>query len=84
VWSYWSPNARLETLPAVSRQVPVNVAVAESAPLYDADGHVAMPEVASLPRIVKPTGRLYQPFASAGRSASAAVTCGAVASYLSP
>src|SRR5689334_15644669 len=41
-----------------------------------------MPDMASLPVTVKPTGWLYQPFASGLRSGTAPVTVGAVRSTL--
>src|SRR5436190_20088655 len=41
-----------------------------------------MPDAPSLPWKAKVTGWLYQPFESAGRSAAAPVTDGAVSSYL--
>ena len=81
--SYLSAKARLDELPARSRQTPVMDAVALSGPLYVVPGHAAMPDVASVPRIVKATARLNQPLALAARSGSAAATVGAVASYLS-
>ena len=59
-------------------------AVVLSGPLYVVAGHAATPDVASVPRTVNPTARLYQPLALAARSGSAAVTAGAVASYFSP
>ena len=45
---------------------------------------MSTPEVASLPVKVTATAWLYQPFESAARPALDPVTCGAVASYLSP
>jgi hypothetical protein len=69
--------------PATSEHWPEALAASESGPEYVvAPVHDAIPDVASLPAKVTPTGFAYQPFAS-GPRASAALAVGAVASYSS-
>ena len=81
--SYLSAKARLEEFPARSLHTPVTEAFSLSGPLYVAPLHAAKPDVVSVPRTTKATGRLNQPLALAATLGSAAVTVGAVASYLS-
>jgi hypothetical protein len=67
--SYASPNEPLPVLPAMSVQLPVAAAVAESGPLYELPTQLAIPETASVPTKDTPTGWLYQPLESGGRAA---------------
>ena len=71
------------TLPALSRQLPVAVAVALAFPEKGADVQLAIPERASVPAQVIVTGCVYQPSKSGGRLSVAPVMCGGVASYFS-
>ena len=59
--SYWSANEPLAALPALSVQLPAAEAAALSGPLKVADVQLAIPDVASSPLNVVPTGVLYQP-----------------------
>ena len=61
-------------LPALSRQVPLTVAVVESGPEYVAGVHETIPEN-EVPLTVAVTGWLYQPLKSGAR-AGAAVAVG--------
>src|SRR5262249_5566026 len=82
VESYESPNAAVPTLPALSVQVPLTDALAESGLEYVlAAEQESTPEVPSVPENETVIAWLYQPFESAGR-AGAAVTVGAVMSTL--
>ena len=83
VASYLSANDVLPAFPAWSRHVPATAAVALSGPekLF-VGSHESSPDVASPPEKLTVSGAVYQPAAFAGRL-GAAVTCGAVASYLS-
>jgi hypothetical protein len=69
-------------LPALSVHVPENDAFVVSGPEYVVELQLAIPDVASLPPKLMPTGRLYQPFASGPRLGDAPVTVGGVASRL--
>ena len=80
VESYASANAPLMMLPALSRQVPGNDAVAESGPEYTPPEQRSIPETASVPVKVTETERLYHPFASGDRAAVPAGTLGSVLS----
>jgi len=84
VESYFSPNWRLAELPALSVQVAVKDAVAESGPAYARDGQDAIPDVPSVPWTSNVTARLNQPAELAARSGTAADTAGSVSSYFSP
>src|SRR5205823_1726506 len=85
VASYLRPNDRVVLLPARSRQMPVTDAPASSGPEYVCGAeHESSPEATSPPLKLTATAWLYQPFESAARPAFDPVTCGAVASYLSP
>jgi hypothetical protein len=69
-------------LPALSVHVPENDALVPSGPPYVVELQPAIPEVASVPLKLMPTGWLYQPFASGGRLGDPPVTLGAFASRL--
>src|SRR5262245_9183027 len=69
-------------LPALSVQLPENEAPVLSGPPYEVELQLAIPDVASVPLNVMPTGWLYQPFASGPRSGDPPVTLGGVASRL--
>jgi hypothetical protein len=71
-----------DTFPALSVQVPLTDADAESGPLKLDDVQEAIPEVVSAPETVMPTGWLYQPFESGARTAAIADALGGVESYL--
>ena len=69
-------------MPALSLQSPPTVIETPSGPANVLGAsHESTPDVASVPKKLTISGWLYQPFASAGREGEA-VTCGAVASYL--
>jgi hypothetical protein len=84
VASYFTAKEPWRLLPARSPQEPATAAATLSGPEYVCgEEQDSTPEVASLPRKLTVSGRLYQPFASAPRL-GVAVTPGAVASYLKP
>ena len=70
------------TLPALSVQVPLTVALPLSGPLYAVWVHEAIPEVGSEPENVTVTGALYQPFPLGAWSGDVPVTVGASLSML--
>jgi hypothetical protein len=83
VESYLSVNSPEPAFPALSRHVPGTDVEAASGPAkVFAASQFFTPDVASAPAKLTDNAWLYQPFASAGRP-GAAVTAGAVASYLS-
>src|SRR4029077_4787455 len=53
--------AGAEVLPALSVQVPETLRPVPSGPLYVPLEQLAIPEVASVPVVVCPTGAVYQP-----------------------
>ena len=67
--------------PALSVQVPENEALAVSGPPYPAPLQFAIPDVASVPVKLIPTGWLYQPFESGPRSGDPPLTLGGVESF---
>jgi hypothetical protein len=73
----------VETLPALSAQVPLGAMLAPSGPLYVSEVQLTGPEVASLPLQSIVTGFLYQPFALGAVSGAAELATGGVESYLS-
>jgi hypothetical protein len=82
VASYWSPSEAVPTLPALSVQVPLTDALAESGLEYVfVAEQESIPEVPSVPENETESAWLYQPFESAGRD-GAAVTVGTVMSAL--
>src|SRR5262245_52043401 len=81
--SYLSDAVCEAPLPAASVQPPVRVAAPLSGPEYVGAVQPAMPDMPSPPLTFSLIAWLYQPFESGGRS-RAAVTLGAVASYLRP
>src|SRR6478736_4149499 len=83
VASYSSPNEAAPTLPALSIQLPVTDAVAESGLEYVfAVEQESMPEVASVPEKDTETAWLYQPFASAGRDGVAVADGGVISTLI--
>ena len=69
VLSNWKVKVSLPVLPALSLQVADTDAVMLSGPEYAASVlQLAMPEVESVPGLVKPRAWLYQPLWSAKRS----------------
>jgi hypothetical protein len=84
VSSYLNPRlVAAEVLPALSVQVPLGLALAESGPVYVIEVQDAIPDVASLPLQLIPTALLNQPLWSGERAALALTLVGAVASTLS-
>jgi hypothetical protein len=82
VESYWSVKSDAVVFPALSVQLPWTVAFAPSGVAYIGDEHAAIPEVASVPCQLTPTGWSYQPFESGARAAVGVVRAGGVESYL--
>jgi hypothetical protein len=81
VASYLNPRlVAAEVLPALSVQVPLALALAESGPVYVIEVQDAIPDVASLPLQLIPTALLNQPLWSGERAALALTLVGAVAS----
>jgi hypothetical protein len=81
--SYFKENDRAPlTFPALSVQLPVTVAPAESGPPYVVDVQPLIPERPSDPENETPTGLVYHPPPSAPRAADALVTVGGVESFL--
>jgi len=73
-------NAKLvaaEVFPALSVQVPLALALAESGPVYVIELHESIPEVGSLPLQLIPTEALNQPLWSGEREALAVTLVGA-------
>jgi hypothetical protein len=66
----------LAELPALSTHDPLRLPLVVSGPLYDAELHEAMPDVASLPFTEIESGWLYQPFASGPRALMPEITGG--------
>src|SRR5688572_18064240 len=83
VASYLSATDVDAVFPATSRQPAATATDPLSGPEYVGWSHDAMPEVASAPLTLSPTGWLYQPFASGARPGAAALTCGGVLSIFS-
>ena len=82
VSSYFSPKDALRRFPAWSVQLPASDAVALSGPEYSGGWtHETPPDTGSVPVKLTESGARYQP-AALGARAGVAVTCGAVASYL--
>jgi hypothetical protein len=81
VASYLNEKSPLPTFPALSRHVPATEVPAVSGPPKPTDEQDAIRDVASVPENEAVNGRVYQPFASGGRSA-APLTVGAVLSSL--
>jgi len=69
-----------EVFPALSVQVPLALALAESGPVYVIELHESIPEVGSLPLQLMPTEALNQALWSGERAALAVTLVGAVAS----
>jgi hypothetical protein len=69
-----------EVFPALSVQVPLALALAESGPVYVIELHESIPEVGSLPLQLMPTEALNQALWSGERAALAVTLVGAVES----
>ena len=69
-----------DVFPALSVQLPLALALAESGPVYVSEVHESIPDVASLPLQTIPTLLLNQPLWSGERAAFPVTLAGAVES----